>query len=307
MSVPRFLVLLLAACFAAPLVAAPAGESAAQTISVDPSRDALLPTRTLEGRPHLLVKAALDGQPEGWWLVDTGAAGMRISAEYAAAAGLADAGTVRAMAIGGTSERRHWRGGALRLGQVTFHGLDYTEMPKLPGIEDVVGIIGTGAMSQAVFQFELVPGAPRVRVFARQSPPLARLPWKPVALDPRQLVIIDAMVEDKATGKFRMDLGAGTGLAMRAPFHERHELREGRELTRRQVRGGGGPIDVDEGRLAKVEALGVSVADLPALFLPEATGMPDSGLDGEIGIKFFSGMTLWLDLGQSRMALQRGS
>lgn len=307
MSVPRLLVLLLAACFAAPLVAAPSGETAAQTISVDPSRDALLPTRTLEGRPHLLVKAALEGQPEGWWMVDTGAAGMRINAEYAAAAGLTDAGTVRAMAIGGASERRRWRGGALRLGQVTFHGLDYTEMPKLPGLEDVVGIIGTGAMSQAVFQFELVPDAPKLRVFARTAPSLRQVQWKQAVLDPRQLVVIDATVEDKATGKFRMDLGAGTGLAMRGPFHGRNHLRESRELARRQVRGGGGPIEVEEGRLAKVEALGVAVTDVPALFLPEATGMPGSGLDGEVGIKFFSGMTLWLDLGQSRLALQRGT
>jgi len=286
--------------------AAPAGEPdiAPGAASFDPAVAPEL--QVLRARTgHLLVKPVVNGHDAGWFIFDTGAGICCVSTPHVERLGLAAAGSLTAVGVGGGEGAALWRAQSLQLGPLTLrdHPLmatDFSFLREHLG-EEIAGVIGYGVLARCVAELDLV--APRIALRDPAGYALGSGAWARMSLEGR-VPSVEASYEGR-TGSFRLDTGSNSVVTFHEPAVRTGRLLEGRETSAARLGGVGGFVPARRGRLASFELGGVVQRDLPADFALEPKGtFADATRTGNIGGGLLQPFVLVLDYGGERLALQ---
>jgi hypothetical protein len=206
--------------------------------------------------PHVYVRVAVDGQPAGWFLVDSGADGMMIDTAIADRLGMPVLGRTRSVgADGRPREGTYRRGKSFSVGRLTvrnplFLALDLSQNNAPPG-ESRAGVIGYDAFARAVVEF-----ADDGRHVAFCDPSGYRFAapgsWQPLSfidLTPA----VRAQIEGGRRPLVQIDTGTGDALDFYKQYVERERLLEGRPTKEETSAGAGGAFTVRTGILKYVE------------------------------------------------------
>ncbi|MBL9149840.1 MAG: retropepsin-like domain-containing protein [Phycisphaerae bacterium] len=262
----------------------------------------------------ILVHPWLNGRDVGWFILDTGASGSTISADAAAAAGLAAIGkTVIAgptTAAASPIESTVYRCDALRLGPLTLQGLSMTglDVEHASGTfgRPIAGILGQNVFTSAIV--ELDGPARAVRLHAVDDVhPLDGATIVPIEMR-RGLPHVRASFSQVRDALFLLDTGANVGVHVAAEAVERDALQEARGIT---IDGGqelltfGSSERVDAGTIESFRIGTLECGPLRATFgRPRGTERRrDTGVDGRIGMGVLVRHVVVFDVPNGRVAL----
>jgi hypothetical protein len=283
--------------------------SAEVKISFDPGFDALVPAKRAASG-EILVRPLINDQEAGWFRLDPGVQGMRISTGAAQTFGLTRSGTARLITSSNKMEERPvWSGARFQLGPLLAEGLDFAEMgePASSGEEEqVAGVVGTSVFQSAVMELDL--DRDEVRLFDPAGYEREEAVW----LEFSQVGGLPAFLcrfEGDREAKFGLDLRSPLGIIFFSQAVLSMELLKDRPS--RPVRVSGATFSqasAQTGSLQWFEMSGLRVEESPAVFFTEPIGLPaEKDLAGLIGREALQGCLLVLDYARSRLSLQKKS
>lgn len=256
---------------------------------------------------HLLVKPLVNGHEPGWFIFDTGAGICVVSTPHLDGLGLAEAGSIDALGVGGGKASRLYRATSVSLGPVTLHdhpimATDLSFLKQHLG-EEIAGVIGYGVLSRCVAEIE-IGDAERPARLALHDPAsyeLAGATWQALELEGR-VPAVHASFEGHE-GLFRIDTGANGFVTFHQPAVEKWKLLEGRDVTDARLGGVGGFVPAKKGVVGWFELGGVRREAVPATFATEAKGtFADASKDGNIGAELLRPFRMVMDYANERAA-----
>ncbi|MGB9004266.1 MAG: hypothetical protein WCB96_00935 [Candidatus Aminicenantales bacterium] len=267
-------------------------------------------TSKLSAAGDILVQPLMNNQEAGWFRLDPGVQGMRITAAQAEILGLTKSGTMRIITSSNKLEERPvWSGASFQIGPLLAEGLDFAEMdqPAAAAEEDnIIGVIGTAVLQSAVAELEVNSG--KVRLFdpssyESESGPAA---WQEFSVQ-RGLPAVSCRFEGDREGKFGLDLRSPLGIMFFSSAVSSMALLQDRPTAPVTVSGATfSQIPAQTGSLQWFEAAGMRVESPQAVFLVESIGLAaEKDLAGLLGREFLGGFVLVLDFAKSRLALLR--
>lgn len=257
----------------------------------------------LEVQPPLLVRPLVNGVDVGWFFVDTGATGMVISPQAAAASGLTPAGSVSV--IGARRfEAPSFRAGRFELGPLHLRNVDFAAADVgfiSPGpATPVVGIVGADVFLAATVEIDMATGG--IRLFEPGQYLLPQGRWTPLTEVPGGIAV-PVRFEGDRDGLFIVDTGGDFGIAFDLANPESAAILAGRPTRRQWLRGVGGIEAGHAGELAWIEIGGTRLGPAGARFFsagrlngagPEVTGL--------VGSQVLREFLLVMDWGNRRAA-----
>jgi hypothetical protein len=284
-----------------------ARESVQPKISFDARFDPIV-TSKLSAAGDILVQPLINNQEAGWFRLDPGVQGMRITAAQAEMLGLTKSGTIRIITSSDTLEERPvWSGANLQVGPLLAEGLDFAEMdqPAAAAEEDnFIGVIGTAVLQSAVAELEVNSG--KVRLFDPSSYESGPTAWQEFGVQ-RGLPAVPCRFEGDREGKFGLDLRSPLGIMFFSSAVSSMALLQDRPTAPVTVSGTTfSQIPAQTGSLQWFEAAGMRVESPQAVFLLKSIGLAaEKDLAGLLGREFLGGFVLVFDFGKSRLALLR--
>jgi len=257
---------------------------------------------------HVFVEAEINGRAAGFFFLDTGAGANCVNERIAKELDLPVAGDLTATGAGGSTNTEYRQVSALgigpvRMGEHVVVALDLEPIEKVMGVE-IGGIIGYDFLSQVVFALDYDAGSLTVRDPAVFTPPPAT---REVAfLLGKNTPLLAGTIEDRASGWFRVDSGAGDFVSLHGPFVRAHDLLAGRETGKSTAMGIGGTQRMYVGRLASCMIAGERFTDVEASFtLAEEGALADEDIAGTVGGQFLRQVAATFDYGRERAYLAR--
>ncbi len=266
----------------------------------------------LETRPPLLVRARINDAEPAWFYVDTGATGMVVTPEQAAAAKMPE---LPAVSVHGAAafEAKCRACRSFELGPLLLHDLTFVEIdvgfigddPSMP----VAGIIGADVFRRAIVEIDL--GTPAVRIRDPRTYSIDTRRWQPLVMTERGPAVrcrfeAGGGVEGpqkEAEGLFVLDTGGNFGIGFHQPTVEKLGLLNSRQTRPQASRGVGGVNYGRRGRLAWFDLAGNRITDAPAVFFGPRDGVEyDADMYGMIGSRVLSRFVVVFDYAGSRVA-----
>jgi hypothetical protein len=250
-----------------------------------------------------LVRPLINGTDVGWFVLDTGVAGMLISSAAAEKAGLAAIGATRLQDGGVTTV---YLGETFQLGPLTVRGTKYAgaDFPKshVTFGQPVAGFCAYDLFAQTVFELDI--GHERVSIYDAATYALEEGQWEPMILD-HNLPHVSCRFADGYEGLFLLDAGYPGSVQL---FHHvvvQHVLLEGRRTRLRTIPTLGAQIWVRQGALEwfeigpqRLERVETHFANGPSPLYPGS-----SLTSGIVGADILRQLRVVLDYGQERVAL----
>ena len=269
----------------------------------DASKPATVEAR-FAGRTHIMVRALVNGQDVGWFLLDSGAGAMVIDKAVADSLHLKRLNRGAAVGVGGTFESSaravdKFEIGPMTLRNVRFGDYDFSSFNKGSGPR-IAGTIGTPLYRRAVVVTNWK--GPTVEIYDRASFKLEKGAWQRLRFNNDNPAVL-GRVAGTPESWYRLDTGASGFLMLHAPFVEKWKLLEGRETTASSSTGLGGVVSARTGTIKWFE-MGSHRFDNPTVVFSTATtgSFTDSYLAGNIGIDVLKSFTVVLDFTGSRVA-----
>lgn len=237
----------------------------------------------------MLAKAAIDGKPAGWFVLDSGnGATTLVNRAVADRLGLPAFGRITLYGVG-REKIRFRQTERFTLGPVTIPGLMVGELPEsvaalLSGDAggEVGGILGCDILSRAVVEIDH-----RAGTMAVHDPAAYRLPagagWVPLHFNRRQ-PCVRGTFEGKHAGLFDLDTGSECPLILDAPAVRELDLLAGRETEPSRLLGFGGEMPVRRGKGAEFTVLGRTVKSVETLFADRPGGFDSPYTLGTFGL-----------------------
>ena len=256
------------------------------------------------GRTHIMVRALVNGQDVGWFLVDSAAGAMVIDKALADSLRLERLNRGSALGVGGTFESsaravEKFEIGPLTLRNVRFGDYDFSSFNRGSGPR-IAGSIGAPLYRRAVVVTSWK--GPTVEIYDRASFKLEKGAWQPLRFSSENPAV-RGRVAGTPEAWYRLDTGASGFLTLHAPFVKKWKLLEGRETTASSSTGLGGMVSARTGTVKWLE-MGSHRFDNPTVVFSTATTgtFTDPYLAGNIGIDVLKSFTVVLDFAGSRAA-----
>jgi hypothetical protein len=258
---------------------------------------------------HFFVKGMVNGQDVGWFALDTGTgAGQTINRKVADRLGLCSFGSTVFGGAGRENRIQLREAVSLQVGPAcaaapVFYELPATftdSMASLFGFE-WAGSIGYAFLSEVVAELDLAACSLYLRDPAGYE--LNEGTWQPLRFN-HGVPCLRCKVEGRLEGWFQLDTGAGTVAIIHAPAVVAHKLLQGRATRPRPLRGVGGAIDAQMGKLQSFSVAGREMTDVLTFFVTGNHGaLTDPYTLGTFGAGLLHRDKLILDYGKRRAAL----
>jgi hypothetical protein len=269
----------------------------------DPAKPALVES-SFAGKSHIKVRALVNGQDVGWFILDSGAGAMVIDKALADSLHLERLNRGSASGVGGTIESSaravdKFEIGPITLRNVRFGDYDFSSFNKGPGPR-IAGTIGTPIFRRAVVSMNW--RGPTVEFYDRSKFKLEKGGWQRLRFSSDNPAVL-ARVAGTPESWYRLDSGGSGFLTLHAPFVEKRKLLEGRQTKASSSTGLGGTVSARRGTIQWFE-LGPHRFDNPTIdFSTATTGtFTDPYLAGNIGIDALKRFTVVMDFTGSRVA-----
>lgn len=291
-------------------------QSAAKTFAVS-STPVSIPF-DLSGR-HIILKVTVNNSPPLSFVLDTGARYSIINLDRAKELGLTLEGEIR---VGGAGIQTA-TGSFVRNSTFTIPGLSGFSQPVSMALpighlaqrmgHDFDGILGSDFISEFVVEIDYL--ARRLKLHDKErfnyAGPGESLPIK---LTQHGHPILEAEVtpigSEPVRGKFVLDIGAGSALALHSPFVNERQLL-GPNLKTIKALGGagaGGEIAGRIGRVAELKIGSYKLTDPITLFSQDKAGaLANASLLGNIGAQVANRFKLFLDYERDRIIFEPNS
>jgi hypothetical protein len=293
--------------------AAPASRALFEPVSKRPGDarwDASRPARVEARRTrsgHMLVRPLVNGKDVGWFVLDSGAAGMVIDPKAADGLGLRALGEVVVVGAFGPTKARFRVGDTFELGPLTIKGtrfmeLDLAFLDRAFGV-DVGGICGRDLFDRAAVEVVIASESVALHDPARFR--LEGAAWQELFFSGRNPAV-RARFEGDREALFKLDTGSDRTVSFHAPAVERHGLLAGRETRGSHATGVGGSQASREGRLAWFELAGQRFESPEVEFSAAREGaFSDAYTAGNIGAGFLREFRIVFDYANKRIAFER--
>ena len=293
----------------APAVSPPPAEQflAPQRTSLVGELPAELAVKRVERTGHLLVSPRINGEEAGWFIFDTGAGLSCADNNLIERLGLPEAGQATARGSGGHQPTSFRAVKTLELGPLKLEGSRVVELELAPISlavgEELAGVIGYDCLSGALWEIDLAGG----RIVAH-DPTEYELPagaqWHELRLESRRPSLA-GQIEQNPAGRFVIDTGANTAIAVHAPAVKQFDLLNGRETRAAMMGGVGGMRQARSGKLASIAIAGQRLEDVTATFAAGGDGgaMDDDAIQATVGIAALRNWVLVIDYAGQRAAL----
>lgn len=301
-----FVVCTAFACSTGPAPAAPTAATSptgGNAVFLADRPAALRVTRAPTG--HLLVHPQINGRSAGAWIFDTGAGMCVVSTPEVESLGLAAAGSIDAVGIGGATTAKTFRADSFELGplQLRDHELLATDLSFLtkPLGEKITGVVGYGLLSQCIAELDFV--LPGISLHDPAAYELRGATWAELDLEGRTPAV-RARIEGHK-GLFQLDTGQNSSVVFQHSAVQKWQLTERDGLRDSRVRGVGGDVAAKAGTVAWIEFGGIRQERVEAVFLLEAKGSRTSATrDGAIGATLLRPFTMITDYPGRRIAFR---
>lgn len=269
----------------------------------DPEKPAAVEA-SFAGKSHIKVRALVNGQDLGWFILDSGAGAMVIDKGLADSLGLERLNRGVASGVGGTFESsaravEQFEIGPMTLRNVRFGDYDFSAFNKGGGPR-IAGTIGTPLFRRAIVVIDW--NGPTVEMFDRETFNLEKGDWRRLRFSSDNPAV-QARVAGTPESWYRLDSGGAGFLTLHTPFVEKWKLLDGRETTESSSTGLDGTVAARKGTIEWFE-MGDHRFDNPTVTFSAATAgsFGDPYLAGNIGIDVLKNFRVVLDFAGSRVA-----
>jgi hypothetical protein len=251
---------------------------------------------------HFLIRAKIDGNDCGWFILDTGASVSTISRETAARLQLAQIGTVPLTSMFGvvTSPVRHadhLAVGPFALQRPIFVEMDFTPLNQAFGLA-VAGVIGYDLFSRAIVEIDMARNA--VNIYEPHAYQQHNENWQELMIQ-HQTPVVRASFEGNHQRWFRLDIGAAVTVMFHTPVVRELGLLRGRDGTPSRI----GQLEVMFGAVAWFELAGRRFEQPTVIFITNEDGPgADPHTAGNIGLEFLKPFKLVFDYANKRSAFE---
>jgi hypothetical protein len=253
---------------------------------------------------HLLVRPLIEGQPAGWFLLDSGAGAMVITPKIADRAQMESFGKVPVRGVGGTIQSPFRRGKRFELGQLVVQNplyieIDFTAISRAIG-EEVAGICGYDLFLRSIVVLDSI--APSLEIREPSAYQLSQGEWQEMYLD-SNIPHIKCRFEGDREDVFRLDTGADNTVSFHSPAVQKYKLLEGRQTRSNAAGGVGGSISMARGRIAWFEISGHRFVEPEVNFSLAKTGVLANAFSaGNIGGAFLRQFRIVFNYGERKIA-----
>jgi hypothetical protein len=279
----------------------PAGAAAPGQSVLDP--DVPPHVQLTRGGSARLVRPLINGTDVGWFVLDTGVAGMLISSAAAEQAGLPAVGATR---LSDGSITTVFGGETFRLGPLTVRGTKYAaaDFPRshVTFGQPVDGFCAYDVFARAVFELDL--GHERIGLYDSATYDLDDGQWQDLILD-HNLPHVWCRFADGHEGLFLLDAGYAGSVQLFRHVVEQYELLEDRRTRVRTILTFGAQTIVRQGALAwfeigplRLEPVEVQFASGPSPLYPGS-----ARTSGVVGADLLRRLRVVFDYGRERVAL----
>jgi len=276
------------------------------SVAQAPSRAEKLETkRTPTGQ--ILIRPLINGQDLGWFIFDTGAAGMAIAPSAADRAMLGVLESKEVQGAGGSATKRVRGNATIDLGPVHVDDVSFIELEELDNPlatlafgQPVAGVCGYEVLRAGVFAID--PSVPSVTAIAGETPSDSAVTWHELAVfsgHPH----LRCSFEGDHEALFMLDTGFNGAVSFTERGVKEYSLLEGRKLRRSMAIGVGGARADRHGTIEWLEFGGHRVNAVQAGFESKNTGLDDARLAGMIGMKIMGNYKLVWDYPRGRLGV----
>ncbi len=269
----------------------------------DPAKPAIVES-SFAGKSHIKVRALVNGQDIGWFILDTGAGGMLVDKTLADSLHLKRLSTVSASGVAGRIDLsvravEKFEIGPMTLRNVRFGDYDFSAFNRGSGPR-MAGIIGTPIFRRAVVSMSWK--GPTVEFYDRSQFKLEKGAWQRLRFSSENAAVL-ARVAGTPESWYRLDSGGRGFLTLHTPFVEKWKLLEGRETKASSSTGIDGTVTARTGTIKWFE-LGSHRFENPTIDFSTAKSgsFTDPYLAGNIGIDVLKSFTVAMDFAGSRVA-----
>jgi len=263
---------------------------------------------------HLWLKASIDGGPPQDFLFDTGASITVLDSAFAAAHGLRSQGQMQAAGAGAAGTASFTTLGSLKVqggdDGVELRDLKVAVMSVNPMFSrffwrDLAGVLGYDFISRFVVTVDYDHA-----VITLHDPKTYTYPGTPLPMVLNGIVpAVNATLDGRYDGLFRLDLGSSSTVDVHAPFARRYQL-EKRLRAARTVSGAGfgGQFESSLGRMRSM-AIGPYRWSDPMVSISHATegAFASEDFAGNIGNRLLERFKVTLDYDHRRVWLEPGA
>jgi hypothetical protein len=265
---------------------------------------------------HILFPARVNGAGPLTFMLDTRDKSAVVDLDRAKALGLSLGKAIGVTGVG----PGHATGALVNAATVSLAGLPGFSQPVLAALplaplagslgRAFDGLLGTDFITRFVVEVDYLGHELRLHDPATwtYSGPGESIP---VRLDANGHPVLDASITtssgESITGRFALDLGAGSGLTLSTPFVAAHHLPGAGVSTVRLlgVSGTGGAVAGRVGRLGRLTIGSLSLDDLLTVFAEDQAGSHASTeIDGNIGEAVAARFRLFLDYARQRVIFE---
>jgi hypothetical protein len=269
----------------------------------DPAKSATVES-SFAGRTHIKVRALVNGEDVGWFILDSGAGAMVIDKALADSLHLKRLSRGSALGVGGTFESSaravdKFEIGPLTLRNVRFGDYDFSSFNTGSGPR-IAGTIGTPIFRRAVVVMNWK--GPTVEVYDRTKFKLEKGDWQRLRFSSGNPAVL-ARVAGTPASWYRLDSGGSGFLTLHTPSVEKWRLLEGRETKAASSTGLGGTVTARTGTIEWFELGSHRFNDPTVVFSTAKIGsFTDPYLAGNIGIDVLKSFTVVMDFAGLRVA-----
>lgn len=269
----------------------------------DRKKPAALEIKTVQ-TGHFLVRPLVDGQEADWFFVDLGAGRSAIDTALARRFGMKELGKITATGGGGSVEAYFCKGKKVELGPLTirdpmFIAVEIAHIGKYLDCE-IGGALGYDFLSRCLVELDIEKKT--LLIHERGAWDKREAPWQEIIFD-GNIPSVRCTLEGDLEGLFHLDTGSPGTVQFHAPFVKKHNLLDGRKVTKGMSGGVGGFITISSGRIDWFELGGHRFIEPQATFTNTDRGVfADRGSAGNIGNGFLSRFTLLIDYPGKRIA-----
>jgi len=266
---------------------------------------------------HLWVRASVNGGPPEDFLLDTGASTTVLDSAWAAGKGIRVEGRVQAAGAGATGTASFATLDSIRVdgvegGGVVLTGQKIAVLSLNPFLEPffwtpVAGVLGYDFISRFVMVVDY--DAERLTI---HDPKTFRYEGKGAAIPltlAGNIPVVEAKLDDRFDGKFRLDIGSGSTVDVHGPFARLNDLASLMKGNVEILGGGfGGTFTSRIGRMKRM-AIGPFAWDDPIVSLSGATsgGFASEDYAGNIGNQLLERFRATFDYERRTVHLEPGA
>jgi predicted aspartyl protease len=254
-----------------------------------------------------LVRASVDGQEVGWFVLDTGAGALAISDQAAAALALPELGRRFVRTSDGAAGAPYRLARALRVGPITIHRPRFLEL-DLAAFSKAIGVPLAGVLGYDLFMRAAVTIDVEAGITIAAAPP-ADGTWLDARFE-EACPVVAARVPGPSGPRevwFALDTGSSAAVTLSAGAAPAIETRSRGRVS---MRGVSGRVGARAGELAWIELAGHRIEDVSVVIARAGAGAtgdptPEPGVAGSLGMAILKDFALILDYQGRRVQLRR--